>query len=97
MKPWATINRLSIIWKSNLSDEIKMDFFTVVALSILLYGCTIHNKTHREKARWELHKNDTSYFEQILEAKPHETTAARPLTSHLKKHPYKTKKICGHC
>ena len=40
-------------------------------------------KTHREKAWWELHKNVTSFIEQILEATSHETTAVRPLTSHL--------------
>ena len=39
--------------------------------------------TYREKARRELHKNATSYIEQILEAAPHETTTVRPLTSHL--------------
>ena len=38
------------------------------------------NKTHREKAGWELHKNAKSYFEQILR----EPTALRPLTFHLK-------------
>ena len=26
---------------SDLSDKIKRDFFQVIALSILLYGCTI--------------------------------------------------------
>ena len=41
------------------------------------------DKTHREKARRELHKNATSYIEQILEATPHETTPVRLLTSHL--------------
>ena len=30
------------------------------------------DKTHREKARRELHKNAMSYIEQILEATPHE-------------------------
>ena len=34
--------------------------------------------TYREKAKQELHKNATSYIEQILE-----TTAVQPLTSHL--------------
>ena len=52
------------------------------------------NETHREKSRWELHKNATIYFEQILEATPHETDV-RSLTSYLKKHPSKTKKTSG--
>ena len=41
---------------------------------------------------WELHKNAPSSCEQILEAIPHEITAGRPLTSHLKNHPSKTNK-----
>ena len=28
------------------------------------------NKTQTEKARWELHKNSTSYFEKVPEATP---------------------------
>ena len=30
------------------------------------------DKTYREKAWWELHKNAMSYIEQILEATTHE-------------------------
>ena len=52
------------------------------------------DKTHGEKARWEPHKNTTSYFEQILEATSIKTTAVRPLTSYLKNHPSKTNKTC---
>ena len=37
------------------------------------------NKTHGEKARWELHKNATSYFEEILEATLHKIAAVQPL------------------
>ena len=33
------------------------------------------NKKFWEKARWELHKGATSYFDQYLEATPHETIA----------------------
>ena len=35
------------------------------------------NETHGEKARWELHKNDTCDFEQILKASPHKTDVER--------------------
>ena len=41
------------------------------------------DKKQWEKAWCELHKNATSYIEQIQEAKLHETTTVRPLTSHL--------------
>ena len=39
-KAWTAIDRLSIIWKSNLSDKIKCKFFQAAVVSILLYGCT---------------------------------------------------------
>ena len=64
-KAWNAIDRLWIIWKSYLSDEIKQNFFEAVALSMLLYGGTtwMLTKHNREKGRWELHKNATSCFE----------------------------------
>ena len=34
-------------------------------------------------ARQELHKNATSYSEQILDATPYKTVAVQPLTLHL--------------
>ena len=49
------------------------------------------NKTQGEKARWELHKNATCYFEQILEVTPYK----QQLYSHLhpiSKKPYKEEK-----
>ena len=39
-KAWTAITRLSIIWKSDLTDKIKRSFFQVAVASILLYGCT---------------------------------------------------------
>ena len=39
-KAWTAINRLSIIWKSDLTDKIKRSFFQAAVTSILLYGCT---------------------------------------------------------
>ena len=41
------------------------------------------NEMHREKARCKLHLNAKSYLEQILETTLYETTAVRPLTSHV--------------
>ena len=37
---WTTINRLSITWKFDLSNKIKRDFFQIVLVSILSYGCS---------------------------------------------------------
>ena len=39
-KAWTAINRLSIIWKSDLTDKIKCSSFQAAVVSILLYGCT---------------------------------------------------------
>ena len=95
VKAYTAINRLSIIWKSDVSNKIKQDFFQAVALSMLL--CMHHidtYKTHGGKSRWDLPKNATCCFEQILEATPHKTAVAWPLTSNLKNHPCKMNKTC---
>ena len=39
-KTWTTIDRPSIIWKFDLSDKLKPDFFLAVFVLILRYGCT---------------------------------------------------------
>ena len=53
----------------------------------------VAKKMHREKARWELHKNTMNYLEQIQEATPHKITAVQPLASHLKNHPRQTRHV----
>ena len=40
IKAWTAIDRLSVIWKSNLTDKMKRSFFQAAVVSILLYGCT---------------------------------------------------------
>ena len=76
-KAWTTIDRLSIIWKSDLADKMKRSFFQAAVISILLYGCTTWTL-----ARRQLHKNVESNIEQVLAATPHKTPAVRPLASH---------------
>ena len=39
-KAWKAIDRLSVIWKSDLSDKIRRSFIKAAVVSILLYGCT---------------------------------------------------------
>ena len=46
-KAWTAIDRLSIIWKSNLTDKMKRSFFQAAVVSILLYGCTTWTLTKR--------------------------------------------------
>ena len=46
-KAWTAIDRLSIIWKSNLTDKMKRSFFQAAVVSILLYECTTWTLTKR--------------------------------------------------
>ena len=46
-KAWTAIDRLSIIWKSELTDKMKRSFFQAAVVSILLYGCTTWTLTKR--------------------------------------------------
>ena len=46
-KAWTVIDRLSIIWKSDLTDKMKRSFFEAAVVSILLYGCTTWTLTKR--------------------------------------------------
>ena len=46
-KAWTAIKRLSIIWKSDLTDKIKRSFFQAAVTSIRLYGYTTWTLTKR--------------------------------------------------
>ena len=48
---WIAIDKLLIIWKSDLSDKIKRNFFQAAVVSILLYGCTTWMQTKRIKKK----------------------------------------------
>ena len=62
-KAWAANGRLSIIWKSDLTDKMKRSFFQAAVVSILLYGCTIWTLTKRLK---KLDGNYTRMLRAIL-------------------------------
>ena len=63
-KAWTAIDKLSIIWKSNLTDKIKRSFFQAVVVSILLYGCTTWTLTKRLDKK--LDNNYTRMLRAIL-------------------------------
>ena len=46
-KAWTAIERLSIIWKLDLTNKMKHSFFQTAVVSILLYGCTTWTLTKR--------------------------------------------------
>ena len=63
-KAWKAINRLSIIWKSDLTDKMKCSFFQAAVTSTLLYGCTTWTLTKRLKKK--LDGNYTRMLRAIL-------------------------------
>ena len=63
-KAWTGINRLSIIWKSDLTDKKKRSFFQAAVTSILLYGCTTW--TLRKRREKKLDGNYTRMLRAIL-------------------------------
>ena len=81
-KAWTAINRLSIIWKSDLTDKMKHSFFQAAVTLILLYGCITWTLTAGEEAKRQLHKNAASNLEQVLAATPHKTRTVRPPASY---------------
>ena len=50
-KAWTAINRLLVIWKSDLIDKMKCSFFQAAIVSILLYGCTTWTLTKRKEKK----------------------------------------------
>ena len=62
-KAWTAIDRLSIIWKSDLTDKMKHSFFQAAVVSMLQYGCTTWTLTKRLK---KLDGNYTRMLRAIL-------------------------------
>ena len=55
----ATNNSLSDIWKSDLTNKIKLNFFQAAVVSILLHGCTTWTLTKR------MEKFDSNYTRML--------------------------------
>ena len=63
-KAWTAIDKLSIIWKSDLTDKMKRSFFHAAVVSILLYGSTTWTLTKRLEKK--LDGNYTRMLRAIL-------------------------------
>ena len=85
---------LTIIWKYDLSDKRKRDFFQAMYVSVLVLDCTTYFIKMLGEKLDENNKNAACYFEQILVATPQEAAFAKPLTFYLSNHPSKMNKIC---
>ena len=98
-KARTAINRLSIIWKSDLTDKMKHSFFQAAVVSILLYGCTTWTLTKRLEKK--LDGNYTRMLRAILNKSWRQHPKRHQLYGHL---PPITKTIqvrrtrhAGHC
>ena len=80
-KAWAAIDRLSIIWKSNLTDNMKRSFFQAAVVSILLYGCTTWTLTKRLEKK--LDGNYTRMLRAILNKSWQQHPTKHQLYGHL--------------
>ena len=76
-KAGTAINRLSIIWKSDLTDKMKR---SRIDTAVWMHDMD-SNKTAGE-ARRQLHKNAACNLEQVLVATPHKTPTVRPPASY---------------
>ena len=80
-KAWTAINRLSIIWKSDLTDKMKRSFFQAAVVSILLYWCTTWTLTKRLKKK--LVDNYTRMLRAILNKSWRQHPTRHQLYGHL--------------
>ena len=80
-KAWTAINRLSIIWKSDLTDKMKHSFLQAAVTSILLYGCTTWTLTKRLEKK--LDGNYTRMLRAILNKSWQQHPTRHQLYGHL--------------
>ena len=98
-KAWTAMYRLSIIWKSDLTEKIKRSFFQAAVVSLLLYGCTTWTLTKRLKKK--LDGNNTRMLRAILNKSWRQHPTRHQLYGHLppitKTVQVKRTRHAGHC
>ena len=80
-KAWTAIDRLLVIWKSDLTDKIIGSFFQAVVMLILLYGCTTCMLTKRMKKK--LDGNYTRMLWAVLNKSWRQHPTKQQLYGHL--------------
>ena len=84
----TAIDRLSVIWKSDLTNKIKRIFPSSSHVSTAIWMHYMDaNKTYVEKSWQKLQKNAAICIKQILGATPYETADVRPPTTHHENYP----------
>ena len=80
-KAWTAIDKLSIIWKSDLTNKMKPSLFQAAVVSILLYGCTTWTLTKRLEKK--LDSNYTRTLRAILNKSWRQHPTKHQLYGHL--------------
>ena len=80
-KAWTANDRLSVIWKSDLTDKMKRNFFQAAIVSILVYGCTTWTLTKRMEKK--LDSDYTRMLRAILNKFRRQHPTKQPLYGHL--------------
>ena len=80
-KAWTANDRLSIIWKSDLTNKMKRSFFKAAVVSILLYGCTTWTLTKRLEKK--IDGNYTRMLQAILNKSWRQHPTRHQLYGHL--------------
>ena len=88
MNAWTAIDKLSVIWKSDLTDKMKqfLPSSGLVDTAVWMHH-TDANKTARKEARRQLYKDVASNIKQVLATTSHKTPNIRPPTSQLENYP----------
>ena len=80
-KALTAIDRLSVTWKSDLTDKMKRIFFQAAIVSILLYGCTTYTLTKRMEKK--INGNYSRMLRAILNKFWRQHPTKQQLYSHL--------------
>ena len=80
-KAWTAIDKLSVIWKSDLTDKMKPSFVQAAVVSILLYGCTTWTLTKQLEKK--LDGNYTRMLRAILNKSWRQHPTKHQLYGHL--------------
>ena len=80
-KAWKAIDKLSIIWKSDLTDKMKRSFSQAAVVSILLYGCITWTLTKRLEKK--LDSNYTRMLRAISNKSRRQHSTKHQLYDHL--------------
>ena len=80
-KAWRAIDRLSVIWKSDLTDKIICSFFQAAVVSTLLYGCSTWTLTKRIEKK--IDGTYTRMLRAILNKSQRQHPSKRQLYGHL--------------